>query len=109
MAKTSVAFKGHTVELGGYVFQVFHESNNHNQFAWTVEALGEYFARNLKYAGDMMPLTRDLTNPTVTKPAAIGQNETDRGIVFKWEKEMTDYITRKNVLASNLKAAYTIM
>jgi len=74
-----------------------------------VEALGEYFARNLKYAGDMMPLTRDLANPTVTKPAAIGQNETDRGIVFKWEKEMTDYITRKNVLASNLKAAYTIM
>jgi len=37
-----------------------------------VEALGKYFAKNLKYAGDMMPLMRDLVNPAATKPAAIG-------------------------------------
>jgi len=96
-------------ELGGHIFQVFHESNNCNQFARTVEALGKYFAKNLKYARDMMSLTRDLVNPEATKPADIGQNKTDRVIVFEWEKEMTNYITRKNVLASNLKAAYAIM
>jgi len=33
----------------------------------------------------------------------------DHNIVFKWEKEMTDYITCKNILESNLKAAYTII
>jgi len=48
-------------------------------------------------------------NPEATKLAAISQNKTDRAIMFKWEKEMTNYITQKNVLASNLKATYTIM
>ena len=91
------------------MFQVFHESNNRNQFARTIEALGEYFAKNMKYAGDIMPLARDLKTPEVVEPSAIAKAETDRQIVFKWEKEMTDYITRKNVLESNLKAAYTIM
>jgi len=60
------------MELGGHIFQVFHKSNNCNQFAQTVEALGEYFAKNLKYARDMMLLMRDLVNPAATKPAAIG-------------------------------------
>jgi len=95
--------------LGGHVFQVFHESNNRNQFARTIEALGEYFAKNMKYAGDIMSLTRDLKNPEVVEPASIPSTETDQNKVFTWEKEMTDYITRKNVLESNLKAGYTIM
>jgi len=92
-AGTNLFFKGHTAELGGHVFQVFHESNNRNQFAQTIEALGEYFAKNMKYAGDIMPLARDLKNPEVSEPTAIAQAETDRQIIFKWEKEMTDYIT----------------
>jgi len=86
-------FKGHTTELGGHVFQVFHESNNQNQFARTIKALGEYFAKNMKYVGDIMPLTRDLKNPEVSEPAAIAKTESDQQVIFKWEKEMTDYIT----------------
>jgi len=89
------AFKGHTMELGDHLFQVFHESNNQNQFAKTVEALGEYFAKNVKYTGDMILLTRDLVNPEATKPAAIDKAGTDRAIIFEWEKEMTNYITQK--------------
>jgi len=27
-AGTNLSFKGHTTELGGHIFQVFHESNN---------------------------------------------------------------------------------
>jgi len=78
------------------VFQVFHESNNWNQFTKTVEALGEYSAKNMKYAGeDMMPLTRDLVNLEATKPVAIAKGKMDRAIVFEWEKEMNDYITQK--------------
>jgi len=103
------SFQGTHDGVRGPRVQVFHESNNWNQFAKTVEALGEYFAKNMKYAGDMMPLTRDLTNPEATKPTAIAKGETDREIVFEWEKEMTDYITRKNVLNSNLKASYIII
>jgi len=91
------------------VFQVFHESNNRNQFVQMIKVLGEYFANNMKYAGDTMLLTRDLKNPEVVEPASIPSTETDHNIVFTWEKEMTDYITCKNVLMSSLKAGYTIM
>jgi len=94
--RTFPAFKGHTTELGGHVFQVFHESNNQNQFTKMVEALGEYFAKNMKYEGDMMLLTQDLVNPEATKPVAIAQGKMDRAIMFKWEKEMTNYITQKH-------------
>jgi len=59
----------------------------------TIKALGEYFAKNMKYVGDIMPLTRDLKNPEVSEPAAIAKTESDRQVIFKWEKEMTDYIT----------------
>jgi len=41
--------------------------------------------------------------------AVISSTETDRRIVFTWEKEMTNYILQKNVLESNTKAAYTII
>jgi len=37
--------------------------------------------------GNIMPLTRDLKNPEVAKPASIGTMETDCNIVFKWEKK----------------------
>jgi len=55
--------------------------------------LGEYFAKNMKYAGDIMPLARDLKNPEVLEPAVIAKAEMDWQVIFKWEKEMMDYIT----------------
>ncbi len=54
---TSPIFKGHTTELGGHVFQVFHKSNNRNQFARMIEALGKYFAKNMKYTRDNLQET----------------------------------------------------
>jgi len=92
-ASTNLLFKGHTAELGGHIFQVFHKSNNQNQFAQTIKLLGKYFAKNMKYAGDIMPLVRDLKNPEVLEPTTIAKTEMDRQVVFKWEKEMMDYIT----------------
>jgi len=107
--RTNPSFKGHTTELGGHMFQVFHENNNRNQFVQTIEVLGKYFTKNMKYVGEIMPLARDLKNSEVLEPASIASTETDCNIVFKWEKKMTDYITCKNVMQSDLKAAYTIM
>jgi len=102
-------FKGHTTEVGGHVFQVFHENSNPNQFARTVKALGEYFVKNMKYAGDILPLTHDLKGLVVAKPADIPANEKVHSVIFEWEKDYADYITCRNILASNLKAAYTII
>jgi len=67
--------------------------------------LSKYFARAMSYAGDIMPLARDLENPEVMEPTAIAKTETDCSI-FQWKKEMTNYILWKNMLESNLKAVY---
>jgi len=61
----------------------------------TIKALGKYFAKSMKYVGDMLLLTRDLKGPKATKPAAIAQDKKNWSIVFKWERETTDYITQK--------------
>jgi len=43
--------------MNGHVFQCFNERDNKKQFSKTVEILGEYIAKNLKYPGNLAPLT----------------------------------------------------
>ena len=65
-ARTSVSnFKGHTVEMNGHVFECFHEGAKQNQFTKTIEALGEYIAKNMKNPGDLLSLTKELKAPVV--------------------------------------------
>jgi len=54
----------------------------------------------MKYAGDILPLTHNLKGPEVTKPANIPADEKVHTVIFEWEKETTNYITCRNVLAS---------
>jgi hypothetical protein len=54
--------------MHGHVFQCFNECDNKKQFSKTVEAVGEYIAKKLKYPGDMDSLTKDLTLPTIPEP-----------------------------------------
>jgi hypothetical protein len=42
--------------MNGHVFERFHEGTKQGQFTKTVEALGEYIAKNIKNPGDMMCL-----------------------------------------------------
>ena len=62
--------------MNGHVFQCFHEGVGQNQFAKTVETLGEYIAENMRYPGDMMSLTKELTVPTVKEPPELLETET---------------------------------
>ena len=47
--------------MNGHVFQCFNECEDKKHFSKTVEALGEYIAKKLKYPGDMVSLTKDDT------------------------------------------------
>jgi len=40
------------------MFQVFHKSENKNQFTRTVEALSKYFTKQMKYGGHHAPHQR---------------------------------------------------
>jgi hypothetical protein len=59
--------------MNGHVFQCFNECNDKKLFSKTVEAVGEYIAKKLKYPGNMDSLTNDLTLPTIPEPEELIQ------------------------------------
>ena len=68
-------FKGNTEEMNGHVFQCFNECEDKKHFSKTVEALGEYIAKKLKYPGDMVSLTKDFVKPEIVKPKELEVSE----------------------------------
>jgi len=102
-------FKGNTEEMNGHVFQCFNECEDKKQFLKTLEALGEYIAKKLKYPGDMASLTKDFVRPEIPKPTELEVSETNRLVIANWEKKMSAYCTRTDYLDSNLKTAYAVI
>jgi hypothetical protein len=100
---------GNTEEMNGHVFQCFNECEDKKQFSKTVEALGEYVAKKLKYLGDMASLTKDFVRPEILKPTELEVSETNRLVIAVWEKNVSAYCTRTDYLNSNLKTAYAVI
>ena len=107
--KPSSVFKGSTADMNRNVFQCFNENESKNQFNKTVEALGEYVAKSMKYAGDMMPLTKQLILPTIDEPEDLDSNKTSKLKIALWERKVAGYSVRLDHLESNLKAAYAVI
>jgi len=102
-------FKGATPEMSGHVFQCSNETNDKNQFVKTLEALSGYIAKHVTNPGDMLPLTKELTKPTVampTKPKATGATKTEEGMFLI---QLKSYSFRKDTIDSNLKALFTVI
>ena len=107
---TTSNFKGHTTEMNGHVFECFQEGTKQNQFAKTVEALGEYIAKNVKNPGDMMSITEELKAPEVPKPTSITKAEADDPLTFTlWKEEVSEYSKRKGVIQQNVKAIFAVI
>jgi hypothetical protein len=102
-------FKGNTEEMNGHVFQCFNECEDKKQFSKTVEALGEYITKKLKYPGDMASLTKDFVRPKIPKPTELEVSETNRLFIAIWEKKVSPYCTRTDYFDSNLKTAYAVI
>jgi hypothetical protein len=95
--------------MNGHVFQCFNECNDKTQFSKTVEAVGEYIAKKLKYPGNMDSLTKDLVLPTIPESEELDPEETNLLVKAIWNKKVTSYCTRTNYLESNLKTAYAVI
>jgi len=102
-------FKGNTEEMNGHVFQCFNECEDKKYFSKTVEALGEYIAKKLKYPGNMVSLTKDFVRLVIPKPTELEVSETNRLVIAIWEKKVPAYCTRTDYLNSNLKTAYAVI
>jgi len=102
-------FKGNTEEINGHVSQCFNECEDKKQFSKTIEALGEYIAKKLKYPGNMASLTKDFVRPEIPKPTELEVSETNRIVIAIWEKKVSAYCPRTDYLDSNLKTAYAVI
>ena len=95
--------------MHGHVFQCFNESDTSNQFTRTVEALGEYIAKTIKNSGDMTSLTEDLVLPTIPEPGEPSSDSTSEFKKEVWRTRVKSYVSRYEILESNLKAVYTVV
>jgi hypothetical protein len=77
--------------MNGHVFQCFNECEDKKHFSKTLEALGEYIAKKLKYPGDMPSLTKDFVRPKIPKPTELEVTETNRLVIAIWEKKVSAY------------------
>ena len=96
--------------MNGHVFECFQEGTRQSQFAKTMEALGEYIAKNVKNPGDMMCITEELKAPEVTKPKSLTQAEIDDSLTFAlWKEEVSEYSKRRGVIQQNVKALFAVI
>ncbi len=95
--------------MNGHVFQCSNETIDKNQFNRTMEALAQYIAKNVKYPGDMVALTKEVAKPTLTKPGELDPNEKSELVKALWNREVDGYFTRTGHIESNLKATYAIV
>jgi hypothetical protein len=52
-------FKGNTIDMNGHVFECYEERGDRTQLPKTLEALGEYAAKKLKYPEDLQSLYQE--------------------------------------------------
>jgi len=95
--------------MNGHVFQCSNETIDKNQFNKTLEALEQYIAKNVKYPGDMISLTKELTKPKITEPLELDPNEKSGLVKALWNRQVDSYYMRSGHIESNLKAIHTIV
>ncbi|KAL7572189.1 hypothetical protein ACA910_005537 [Epithemia clementina (nom. ined.)] len=103
-------FKGNTEGMNGKVFQCYNKSLDKKQFARTLEALGEYTAKNMEYPGDLGPIFKTLSVPTITAPAELtAEDKKSKLKCTIWEKQVATYCKRLDIQDSNMKALHAVI
>jgi hypothetical protein len=76
-------FKGSIPDMNGHFFECYEERGDRTQFPKTVEALGEYAAKNLKFPEDLKSMLREtMTLPTISEPADIPDTASKKEFVM---------------------------
>jgi hypothetical protein len=105
------SFQGNTAEMNGHVFECYEESGIRTQFSKTVEVLGEYISKKVKFPEDMKSLwTTKLAKPSVSPPADLANEATaTKRQLFEWEEKMKIYFKRQTELEGNLMTTYSVI
>ena len=65
--KQEKVFKGNTREMNGHMFETYYECKDETQFKKTLDMLGQYVNKYLKYPDDMEPVYTHMEEPEKKK------------------------------------------
>jgi hypothetical protein len=100
-------FKGNTANTNAHVFGCYEERSDRTQFPKTLEALGEYAAKNLKYPEDLQsPFREEMTKPSLVELSDLSASKKEEII---WVSNMKSFVRRSEELQSNLTTLYAII
>ena len=107
--RTASTFKGETEEMNGHVFECYDKQSDRREYAKTVEALGSYAKKTLKYAEDLAPLfADDMATPTIDMPEDPGADQ-DWLTEALWTEAVKEYAARVRALRGNLVTVHAII
>ena len=108
-------FKGGITELNGHVFEVGSETTKSNQFAQTVEEIGDYMARKYDYGGDVARMLRenkeiDFESLKPPYPVKDGDSKPEHKVALKiWERKINKFADREDQYMRNKEALFSII
>jgi hypothetical protein len=106
---TRSMFKGNTADMNAHVFECYEERSDCMQFPKTLEALGEYAAKNLKYPKDLQSLFREeMTKPSLVEPSDLPDKASKKAEII-WVSNMKSFARRLEELQSNLTTLYAVI
>jgi hypothetical protein len=95
--------------MSGHIYQCFGEGKGgQTQFIRTTEVLGQYIAKYVKYPADMTCLTRELKQPSITRPLDLTSSASEFE-KLQWKQEVEDYFKRNRQLQHNTKTVYSVI
>lgn len=103
-------FKGSTAGMNGHVFESYEERGDRTQFPKTLEALGEYAAKNLKFPEDLRSMfSESMSAPHIPDVPDIDEFESTKKEMTLWEAALKSYTRRSEALTSNLTTLYSVI
>jgi hypothetical protein len=95
--------------MNAHVFECYEERGERTQFPKTLESLGEYAAKNLKYPEDLQPLFReDITYPFLIEPSDLDDDASKKEEIIR-TSNMKSFAHRSEELQSNLAMLYAVI
>ena len=100
-------FEGRVTDLNGHIY----DCSNYQQadtYTRTTKEIAEYVGRTYKFGSDIRLAIEGLSQPTWTEPADPLEGAT-RTQVRIWEKDVDEFVKRKNYFNENAKTAYSLV
>ena len=103
-------FRGSFQAIGGHVFELPEESNDRTQYSKTIDKLKEHIKTTYKetYMEIASLFSNPMTQPTVKRPAPLGEDATEDDKVIRNEK-LKIYTKKTDALEQNMIAVHTII